>query len=455
MPTKKKVEKTPAEGKTAVSSAWNETPTKVTPENISGFQQNIHYQDAVSNIMRQVFPAPPEIWVTNEDGETDEQLTADAKQKFEELHGFDLMRYVTADGYGRGCAVFSPGIEKINGVWELTELRHLSADSFRARPMDTDTRSIIVNDLMPGIIVTPEGESQVWQYDSNTGTFTRITNYLIVKQPGTPSPSGCAYMRPVYPILSLIDFAAKAQTQQINRIGAPVLLLKALDDISTDEYASVEKWGKLYGKRWGKDTFGVIPPGLTTLDTKIRESSTAKEFVEQCVEWIRTYTNPMSDMTQTGNLGSSDTGRMEIWVNFISAEQSLAENWIEELFDKVLMANGYEGYHTHIQLKRPSIDRAAIKLQYVIAGVQAKSITKQEIRDNMTDTLELKEWSPEIELALKNEYPASSMESLFSNTKGFTRPEDKLMNETSESIDGVYARLENAILKVLKYNTEE
>lgn len=455
MTTKKIKDKQPAEGKTAVTAAWNETPTKVTPENVSGFQQNIHYQDAVSNIMRQVFPAPPEVWVTNEDGETDEALTAAAKQKFDEIHGFDLMRYVTSDGYGRGCAVFSPGLEKINGVWELTELRHLPADSFVMRPMEADMHSIVVNDLMPGIIVTPEGERQVWQYDRNTGTTTQITNYIIVKQPGTPDPSGFAYMRPVYPIISLLDFAAKAQTQQIFRVGAPVLLLKALDDIDDDTYKEVEKWGKMYGKKWGKDTFGVIPPGLTTLDTRIHESQTAKEFVTQCVEWIRTYTNPMSDMQQTGNLGSSDSGRMEIWVNFISAEQSLAENWLEELFDHVLMANGYEGYKTHIKLKRPSIDRAAIKLQYITEGVNAKAITIEEIRDNMTDTLELKEYSPDIELQLKNQYPASAISSLFGNVKNFTRPEDKLMNETAEGIDGIYSRLENAILKVLKYDTAE
>ena len=264
-------------------------------------------------------------------------------------------------------------------------------------------------------------------------------------------------MRPVYPVISLLDFASKAQAQQINRVGAPVLLLKALDDISAENYANVEKWGKLYGKRWGKDTFGVIPPGLTTLDTKIHESQTAKEFVQQCVDWIRTYTNPMSDMTQTGNLGSSDTGRMEMWVNFISAEQTLAENWIEELFDKVLKANGYEEYKTHIHLKRPSVDRSALKLQYITEAVNAKAITTEEIRDNLSDTLEMKEWSPDVELQLKNQYPASAgIASLFGNaaTKNFTRPEDKLMNETADGIDGIYNRLEDAILKILNYNKE-
>lgn len=442
-----------AQGKTAVSSAWAIKPSKVTAGAIPEMQANIHYQDALCDITRQVYQMPPEVWVTDKDGEQDDALTAEVLRQFEATNAWDVMQFIVPDVYGWGACIISPGIEKRGGKYVLTELRHLPPESFRMTPPNFTLDYSAPNPLLPGIGIRTDGTVEAWQTNLQTGTQTPIENYRLIRLHGTPEPSGAAFMYPVYFLIAMIDYAIQAEVQQVNRVGAPVLLPKVSDEASEEEYAALQGWFKEFGKSWGKDTASLIPPGIEFPTLNVREGTVAQQFVNQCVDWIRAFCNPMSQMQQANGtgIGSSDSGRMEMWAAYIASLQSLSEHWLEELFDYVLQANGYADYHTHIRLKRPSVDRSALKLQYIQAGVSAKALTMEEVRDNMTDVLELRETTPELIRELAVQYP--QVMSIFNTADipGFTRAEDKAISETERRIVEANDKANRAINRILGY----
>ena len=80
-------------------------------------------------------------------------------------------------------------------------------------------------------------------------------------------------------------------------------------------------------------------------------------------------------------------------------------------------------------------------------GIAGKSLTKAEIRNNLTE-LDLLETTPELELTLEKEYQAAGGFSFgnVADVENFTSPEEKIMSDTEKQIielnkkamDGIY-----------------
>ena len=456
MATKKQIKA--AEGNSSPASAWDEKPKKVTAETVLQFITNIHYADSVNNITLQVYPAPPEVWVTDADGNTDDELSKRIRDNFDTVNGYASMRTVLPDRYSHGCSVKSVGYDMVDGWLMPTEIRDLPCKSFCMAPFSaTSGTAVVVNPLMPGIVLNADGEPEVWQTNLPNLTQTKLENVIIIRDPSTPYPAGRAYALPVMACIAEIDFANKAALQQVSRIGAPIILPKVSDSATPEEYQDRQDWFTKWGAVWGNSNASLIPPGIEFPNLQIRETTTAAEFIQRRVEWIRTYFNPMSAMQDAGaGIGTSDSGRMEMWATFISSEQARAEEWIEDIYNYCLTANGYEGYSAHIRLRRPSVDKSQLKIQAIAELAKDKAILLSEIRDNVTDILDLKETTPDVELELKNQYPENSAYGMFGNTvDGFTSPEDKIMMATEKKLRELNDKTSDKILRdIMHYPTE-
>ncbi len=431
------------EGITLNSAGYN-TPAKgINCSTVRNLVQNIHYADNIQNIKIQVFPDSPEVWVTDPDGKTDEDRTAELKADFARVKGYEAMLLTFPGVMDWGCSVKSVGYEFVEGKYRVSEIRNLPSESFCMFQNGT-----IVNPLMPGI-VTVGDETEVYQYIEDTGATLRIDNFTIVRDESTPYPSGRAYSLPVYKVIAAIEFADVACQQQVNRVGAPIIMPKILEDYAGDG-TELNAWFVKFGRQWGKDTGFLIPQGVEFPDLKITESTTAQEYKQQCINYINLFFNPTSVFSNEGSsLSSSDSSKAEIWAAFIGGLQSIMETWIVKVFQAALEWNGYNGYEVHIELKRPSIDRSAERREQVKLAIEGKAITIDEIRDNLPE-LELREMSDEVRAELSELYKATSPVMTFGNvTPGFTKKEDNEITNIEEEYLNIDTKLMEKVLGLL------
>ncbi len=433
----------PAEGISTNSTGYNTPEKGITPYTVRKLIKNIHYADNIQNIKIQVFPAPPEVWVEDADGETDPDRTKELREDFARVNGYAAMLLTYPGIMHWGCAVKSVGYEMDNGRYRVAEIRNLPCESFQM-PMD----GTIVNPLMPGITIV-NGEPAVYQYIEDTGVTVKLDNYILIRDEATPYPSGSAYSMPVYKVVASVEFADLACQQQVNRIGAPIIMPKIIDDYNGDG-SDINSWFKKFGNRWGKDTGFLIPQGVEFPDLKITESTSAVDYKQKCIDYIDLFFNPTSVYSNEGNvLSSSDSLKAEIWAAFIGGLQSIMEEWICKVFQAAFEWNGYTGYTVHIQLKRPSIDRSAERREQVRLGIEGKALTVDEIRDNLPD-LDLKDMTPELKAELAETYKAAEPTGIFGNvTPGFTKKEDKEIRDIAKEFETVDERFDKKVLELL------
>jgi len=414
------------------------TPQSVTPGNVTAFLQNIHISNQIQNLLVQVFPGPPDIWVEDVDGELDDDLTSWIKETAARVDLYASMRVSWYETIGYGCSVKSLGYTRRGGRYELTELRDLPAQTFGQYPGHGNVQ----NSLMPGIVIVGD-ETEVWQtYDTSMKT-QRIRNYQIVREPTTPQPAGRAYALPCYPVVAAINHSNKAADQQVERIGSPIILPQIEGTITQD----LKAWGDAFVKKWGRNTGFIIPPGITFPDVKIRESPAAKDRLDALISWIESYFNPTTVLKKTGDtIGGSDTQAGRIWAGFIGGTQSWIEQAYEAMLRPLLDRNGYEDRYIKIRLARPELDRSQERREQVRLGVEAKALTLEEIRDNLSE-LELSELSPGITAELRRQYPGPAA-SVFGNT--VTPAEEEIMQRTEEYLTKYNDAASKAIRKIVE-----
>ena len=437
MVTKKTATKTaPSEGEVRLTIGDSGyTPPAITPARVAAYLRNIHGKTPIINLLPQVFPGEPEVWVEDSAGERDDTLTDWIRETAEEVCLYAAMKITWFERMGYGASVKSPGYSRINGRVELTELRNLPAITFGFYP----GRGDVQNSLMPGI-VTVGDTVEVWQTQGDDLHQVRINNAVVITDPTAPKPAGEAYILPVYAVIAALDHANKGADQQVQRIAAPIIFPQIAEKM-TD---GLKTWGDKFVKAWGKNTGFIVPPGITFPDIKITETTVAERRLDMLVRWIESYFNPTTILQKSGTtIGASDKGASQIWVHYLSAIQAEIEEAHEQFFRPLLEKNGYEDRYVRIQLKRPDLDRSAERREQVKLAADTNAITPEEIRRNLPD-LDLDDTTPELLEQLKAQKPvrpANPFGNVFGNAKDAdeaaaisARTEDRLkrINDAAE-----------------------
>ena len=422
-----------AEGEetTIITAGGSTLPQAITPQRAHKYLKNIHLSTQIENLRVQVFPERPAVWVEDENGEHDEELTKWIKSAFERCRIYPAMMITWYECLTYGASVKSIGYKRNGGRLELDEVRNLPAFSFSQYP----SRGDVQNELMQGIVIVGDAV-EVWQTQTAGGAMqqTRITNATIITDPTAPQPAGEAYAAPVYPVIAAIDFANKAIDQQVNRVGAPSIF-----PMLENTTPNLEKWAKKFVKEWGKNTSFVIPQGVSFPDVKIRESQTAAARVEMLIKWIESYFNPTTVLKKGDNqIGASDKGAAQIWANYIGGQQAWIEEAFEDIFKPLMDANGYEKKFIRIQLRRPELDRSAEKREQIKIGIEGKALTTAEIRKNLSE-LELSELTDEIQRELDLTYPTLSL----GNVVG-----EDIERRTARRLEAAHNKAKREILKL-------
>ena len=412
----------------------------VTPENALAFSQNIQLSTPVKNIIVQIFPAAPDLIIEDISGETDEDLTAEFQALAKQVKLYPSMQLAWLETVFWGASVKSAAFEMVEGKYSITELRNLPAVNFGTAP-DEGT---VQNSLMPGIVTSEKGETEVWESDIE-GVLTQIKNYMIITEPTAPQPGGIPYAGPCYPVIAEFNHANKAADQQITRIGAPSLFPR----INAPLTKNLIEWGNHFVKKWGKSSTFVLPKEVDFPNLNMKESNTAERRLDQLTRWIESYFNPTTILAKSGpSIGGSDDNAAQIWANFIGGTQAWIEDAFEEIFAPLLVANGYEDKYIRIQLKRPTVTRSAEKREQIKTGIEGKSITVDEIRDNL-DELRLKETTDEVLAELKEQYQAA-MPTIGMGNVAEIPGEAAIVARTEKRLAEINDATEAAILRIVR-----
>lgn len=431
------VKKGKAEGtEISYATSGGYTAPVITPTRAMHYLKNVHLATQIENLQVQVFPGAPEISVEDENGEQDDALTEEIRDTACRVNLYPSMQISWYEVMGYGCSVKSPGYRRNGGKLEMTELRNLPAFRFSQYPSHGEVQ----NELMPGIVVNDVGETEVYQTSADGLSSVKINNFEIITDPTAPKPAGEAYVLPIYPLIAAINHANKAADQQVNRVGAPSIFAQ-LENASPD----VATWARKFIKNWGKDTSFTIPAGVTFPDVKIRETKTAEERLKLLVTWIESYFNPTTVLQKGNSMGASDKGASQIWANYIAGTQSWIETAYEEFLKPLLTANGHENMCVKIRLKRPELDRSAEIREQIKVGVEAKALTTEEIRDNLSE-LKLKDTDDEVIAELKEQYAAPAIPAF-----GNVVPAEQLRAEekVQKNIEKAYSNAEKKLIALL------
>ena len=444
---------TKAEGEVSFQSSENAyTAPKITPETARNyFDQNIHLATQIVNLLPQVFPGAPDIYVEDRDLERVDDLSRWIARTAESVGVYPSMKASWIDTMSHGCSVKSAGYVFRNGRYEIDEIRDLPAITFRQPPRTLGTFQAPPNPLMPGIIWdTKEKRVRVFQTLDDTLALHELKNFTIIRDPSAPFPAGRAYCLPAYHVIGAIDHANKAADQQVHRVGAPLIFPQITETITAD----LKTWGDNFVRNWGKDTGFVIPPGVAFPDVKIRENQTAADRLKLLVSWLEVYFNPTT-VLQSGAgtvIGASDSGAMRVWNNFIGGTQAWIEEQYEAFLQPVLTVNGYDDLNVRIQLKRPELDRSEVIVNQLRVGIEGRALTRDDIRRNLSE-LDLGELTDEVRAELDATYAAAPA-TLFENLAGFTRKEGRRVSAAERKIIAANEASLRAIERILERGGE-
>jgi hypothetical protein len=399
------VKKQGAEGADVFTSGGNRwAAPSITTKLIEQYADNALLAEPLKNCKDLIFttyedhPAP---WVTIKDpeGNIDDDLSKQGQQIAKVCDFYPAHIRAWMDQELGGCSVWSPGWGTIEGVAGVcpVELRNLPWNSFRDLPSGFVD---IYNDIMPGIVVDPTtGVIRAFQKKDDRSTPVEIQNFLVVRDPTSPKPSGKPGCLPVIQLITKYNHGDHAMDQKMNRVGAPIAI--PLADITK---ANKEFW-EGFTKKWGKDQVFVLPKGTEFADLKLLENTTAEDRLASLKRRIDGFYNPSTFLQKEGNsIGGSDSGSADMIKNMIEATLSREEQGLgEKLLQMWLDANGFAGYSAECRFPRPQTRNDAQTLAELAEANKNGQISRMEAREKYPN-LDLPELTPEEEAKMDAEY---------------------------------------------------
>lgn len=389
-------------------SSWlNRSPYK--PAEIVGLARNPHLAHHINTLIPQIFPAPPQVHVVDQDGnEPDPDLSRAIADSAADAGLYASMRRAYIDCMLYGCAVRSVSVtaKEDDKYVRIAEIRDLPAASFAQDPHDKGARDITPNNLMPGLIIK-DGQPRAYQTDPYTQEIVELPNWDVICDPDKPQPYGEAYCMPIYPILDSIAVAEAALDKAVQRRGSPLLTLKVKDDLPPsliDKVQDITDKAANFVEAWGLTSGAILPRGVepAAISTAIVDGQDARDRLQDLDALLDSFFSPTSALSpgrsDTQSLfGASQESRAQIWRAHIAGQQAWIEEAYERLFEgkALLLANGCpDEWRLEIRFERPAeYDIHTRRLSEIGLAIQAGVIGRNELRTHL-DSLDLQDEIP-------------------------------------------------------------
>jgi hypothetical protein len=428
------------------NGVWN-TKNYVTIDKLYETVKNNYIADKMDKLKRLIFTERYSLEIMDPKDKPDVELSTYILKMQESQHNrmWSKIQMSWYDDTAYGISLFNPVWEHKTGEMVMTKLRHLPAESF-----GRGTTISRYSDVLQGIVMN-EGTQEVeyWQRSRYFDAPVRVMNVFPVKDPTNPGIAGESKVLPITPLITMLDFAWKAQMQQANRIGAPVVFIKVTNPVISLNRNDIQMARDILAN-WGKDTSFAIPGNMDVQALTTTETNVAQKIIQELTQRLDDYWNPSTFVQQKkgsmGNAGNSQKDFTELWVRGVHSY--LEDEW-SQIPQMYLDMNGYDGYTARINIPMVQGDRSQLDLQQATAAFTTRVGMVNEIRQKIgLDPLDdaglakLKE-----EYASMNPAPAPSP---FGMTNQASRAVAKQADPLEEDLSAIYEELQGKIYGVLK-----
>lgn len=337
--------------------------------------QNFLFARTKSQQMNLIFPNPYKLTVFDANDEIDEDVSNDMRVmcNAKDVNLWMKMQLTYSDVFEGGAMMTNPVWEYKDNVYTLTELNYLPWLTFASSP---GTHFKVSSEILTGIGIDDSGTVRFYQTDLY-GQPVELTNVVMIKNPTSKGVAGTPLCLPIIPLISGSTFSLNAQTQKVNRVGAPTPFLKITDPMpasAKNGMISDEEYAQMFLKNYSKDILMPLRGNMELVDSHMDDNGSALETIEYFNKQIIDFFSPSSMIQQDGNsIGGSDSSELGLLMRYVSSVHEWIENPYEELLQPYLDANGYEGYRVVIEIPEPEIDNTKTDLDKIQrAGLYAR-----------------------------------------------------------------------------------
>lgn len=244
--------------------------------------------------------------------------------------------------------------------------KRLPAHSFDTTPSDRDVNEdrYIPGDILLGIVY--DNQDNIYEYWQRQGNYTDpiqidSRNVLHVRDEIADSPDGRSLVATITSLVKRLQYTEQALMQYVHRVGAPGLWAE-IQDYSDKDAAMVAsnpdvwsfdeafKQGKKIIKNWGKDTVIVTPSRIQLKPLNFTVPLDPMAIIDHFERRIL-YTIIARDFTEQMGQAISQSGAPGLSMLVLMArneQDEIAEPFCE-WWEKILEANGYEGWSVSIE----------------------------------------------------------------------------------------------------------
>lgn len=348
-------------------------------DKVLNYEQNYYIRRLLENQRTLIFMEEPEQYgVLDPDGEPDTDLTVFMTRMLKKVNVWTAFQHILKDRSLYAAAPFNPvwGDESWNGLnyYSLRKLNHLPPYTFREAPAKY---KIIFSDIMKGIALNDENKIEYWQHQSD-GVTRQLKNVVLVTDPLANDPVGEPFFRPLYPIITMLDYAWQGQMQLNTALAAGGVACVKLDEGYTED-----DWDYAQDllRNIGKNYRFILKHNMTAVSFPISPNTVALDTISALMRMCDDFLTPISALRKEGTLiGGSNWAEFEAHNNYIRGVHAWLVSGINGILQPFFEYNDLEGYRINFNLPTPSLDRAELWMKQAIAlgDLVAKGVTVAE-----------------------------------------------------------------------------
>jgi hypothetical protein len=355
------------------------TPT-ITAEKLKKYMKN-YYGAGITRKLRALFFGDVlEIAVEDEDGYVDEDLTTEIENmcKAKGVRLYDKIKIDWSDRFWFGESFFNTVWQQDGARYYIEKIRRLPPESFDTAPTDIDDGDVAGAILKGVVYKTKDQEIHYYQTNSD-GDTNELQEIHAIKNPTCTEVAGEPEILPLTSILTMLDFAWKSQMQTVNRIGAPIMMLRIVNPTKDDI-----EYGRKVVRNWGKDTAFVLRDNMEVVNLPMKEGTVSLDTIDRLSDMVLDYWVPTSMIAKEGSLISNGGGsELELLYTYIAGIHRDIESAWEEILQQYLDANGYEGYRINLTIPDPVVNNQELKIKQAEVGDSTGTLDINEIRERL------------------------------------------------------------------------